>query len=554
MSGHRFSPLTRRILVVNVLPLVMLGAGMLYVDNYREGLIEAELAGLRVQADIFAGALGEAATGVHPDGSQFILSDVARPMLRRLVGPTRARALVFEAGGEVVADSRFLVGRGMPGQVEVLNPEDNGEGGPAFPEQIYDLVSSLFPDGGGDPPFPEAPVDRLDVLPELTPALQGAKVSTRWSLADGGLVLGAGASVQRFKKVLGAVVVTTDTEAVEAAVRNVRLDIVRTLIVVMGITILLSLYLGRSIARPVRHLARAADTVRQGQGEMDTIPDFTRRRDEIGDLSGSLREMTRALSQRMTANERFAADVAHEMKNPLTSLGSAVETVSRVSDQEQKATLMTIIEEDVKRLDRLITDISDASRLDVELARRKMKPLDLDLMLHALAEIHNSGEDAPIRLVDSTGACIVSGIEDRLMQVLQNLIANARSFTPPARLITVSARRVGSEVIVHVEDEGTGIPPESLEAIFERFYSERPAGESFGRHSGLGLSISRQIIEAHGGHIHAENICRENGSCRGARFVIRLPAVDAGGPDARRRLLSASRTSQQVAADGRDRQ
>ena len=527
---------------------------MLYVDNYREGLIEAELAGLRVQADIFAGALGEAATGAQPDGSQYILPEIARPMLRRLVGPTRARALVFDAEGEVVADSRFLVGRGMPGQVEVLLPDDDQDGGPAFLERIYDLVSDLFPDGTRDPHFPEAPVDRIDVLPTLAPALHGGKVSTRWSLADGGLRLGAGASVQRFKKVLGAVVVTADTDAVEAAVRSVRLDIARTLAVVLGITILLSLYLGRSIARPVRHLARAADTVRQGHGELDTIPDFAGRRDEIGDLSGSLREMTRALSQRMTANERFAADVAHEMKNPLTSLRSAVETVSRVSDQEQKATLMTIIEEDIKRLDRLITDISDASRLDVELARRKMQPLDLDLMLRALAEIHNSAEGAPIRLVESRGDCIVSGIEDRLMQVFQNLIANARSFTPPARHITVSVRRVGPEVLVHVEDEGTGIPPESLDAIFERFYSERPVDESFGRHSGLGLSISRQIVEAHGGHIHAENLSRADGSCRGARFVIRLPAVGAGGAEARRRLLSPSRAGRQpTAEDGNQR-
>ena len=296
---------------------------------------------------------------------------------------------------------------------------------------------------------------------------------------------------------------------------------------------LLSLYLAGAIARPVRRLASAADRVRSGRGEISAIPNFSSRKDEIGDLSEALRDMTESLWQRIEANERFAADVAHEIKNPLTSLRSAVETVSRVRDPEKQTALMDIIQDDVKRLDRLISDISDASRLDAELARGEMEIVDLEKLLLALVEVQQTaeagqkGEVMGLRLVlrgDQTGYT-VRGIEGRLVQVFQNLISNARSFTPPGEEISIVISRNRLLLSVSIEDRGPGIPDKSLESIFERFYSERPESESFGRHSGLGLSISRQIIEAHGGTIHAENLRDVDGHKTGARFVVCLPTT-----------------------------
>jgi two-component system sensor histidine kinase ChvG len=278
--------------------------------------------------------------------------------------------------------------------------------------------------------------------------------------------------------------------------------------------------------------------VRRGRGRHTTIPDLTQRGDEIGDLSGALREMTNALWLRMDAIERFAADVAHEIKNPLTSLRSAVETASRVDDPAKQRKLLALVLEDVQRLDRLITDISDASRLDAELSRDEIETVLVGRMLEALVDVYQStAEEGQPRLAlalpgalgTPEGDLAVPGIEGRLVQVFRNLMANAISFSPPGGAIQVAAARRGDEVVVTVEDEGPGIPEGKLEAIFERFYTERPAGEKFGTHSGLGLSISKQIIEAHRGSIRAENRRDVDGSVIGARFVVRLPVPDPAG-------------------------
>jgi two-component system sensor histidine kinase ChvG len=291
--------------------------------------------------------------------------------------------------------------------------------------------------------------------------------------------------------------------------------------------VLLSLYLAGTIARPIRLLAAAAERAR-GRGTYIDIPDFTERRDEIGELSGSLREMTDALWQRMSAIESFAADVAHEIKNPLSSLRSAVETASRIEDPAKQRRLMAIIQDDVERLDRLITDISDASRLDAELSRLEVSPTDIGAMLRAIAEMNETTrtDGAPRLALDITERgrpLIVPGVESRLSQVFVNVVANAVSFSPPAGEIRISAAHDGRAVLVIVEDHGPGIPEDKLTAIFDRFYTERPAGEKFGTHSGLGLSISKQIVEAHRGRIWADNRTDATGAVRGARFSIRLP-------------------------------
>jgi two-component system, OmpR family, sensor histidine kinase ChvG len=293
------------------------------------------------------------------------------------------------------------------------------------------------------------------------------------------------------------------------------------------VTVLLSVYLAGTIARPIRRLAAAAERARGRRARVE-IPDFTGRGDEIGDLSGSLREMTDAIWDRMSAIEHFAADVAHEIKNPLSSLRSAVETATRIEDPANQKRLMAIILDDVERLDRLITDISDASRLDAELSRIELAPVDIAAMLGALAEIHQAtrAAHAPhlvLELPERGRELIVPAIESRLSQVFRNVIANAASFSPAEGEIHLRARHDGRAVLITVEDRGPGIPDDKLTAIFDRFYSERPAGEKFGTHSGLGLSISKQIVEAHRGMIWAENRKDAAGSVVGARFCIRLP-------------------------------
>jgi two-component system sensor histidine kinase ChvG len=308
----------------------------------------------------------------------------------------------------------------------------------------------------------------------------------------------------------------------------VRLELLRIFGVALLVTVLMSFYLAGTIVRPIRRLAAAAERARGRRARVE-IPDFTRRGDEIGDLSGSLREMTDALWQRMSAIERFAADVAHEIKNPLSSLKSAVETAVRIEDPTNQRRLMAIILDDVERLDRLITDISDASRLDAELSRLELAPVDIAAMLRALVDVHDAthAEDGPrlvLDLPERARPLVVPGIETRLSQVFRNVIANAVSFSPPRREIRLTARLDGRAVLVTVEDEGPGIPDDKLTAIFDRFYTERPAGEKFGTHSGLGLAISKQIVEAHRGMIWAENRKDGAGVVIGASFSIRLPA------------------------------
>jgi two-component system sensor histidine kinase ChvG len=342
------------------------------------------------------------------------------------------------------------------------------------------------------------------------------------------LVFSVAIPIQRYKQVLGAVMLSAGSGEIEEELRTVRLELLRIFAVALLVTVLLSFYLAGTIARPIRRLAAAAERARGRRARIE-IPDFTGRGDEIGDLSGSLREMTDALWQRMSAIESFAADVAHEIKNPLSSLRSAVETAIRIEDPANQRRLMAIILNDVERLDRLITDISDASRLDAELGRLEVEPVDIAAMLGALVDVHEAtrSEGSP-RLVLAIGKSdrelIVLGIETRLSQVFRNVIGNAISFSPPLGEIRLTARHEGRAVLVTVEDEGPGVPDDKLTAIFDRFYTERPLGEKFGTHSGLGLSISKQIVEAHRGMTWAENRKDAGGATTGARFCIRLPA------------------------------
>jgi two-component system, OmpR family, sensor histidine kinase ChvG len=524
------SPLTRRILAVNVLALALLAGGFLYLGKYQTSLIGQQIESLKTQGEVFAAALGEGAVLDSVDEGEILLPDLARQMMRRLVEPTRTRARLFDIRGDVIGDSRILRGPGDTVQVHELQaPEREG---PILrsADRIYDWIINLLPRHTNHPIYRENPSPRAEDYAEVVRALRGETGSAiRSDPQTGGLVFSVAIPIQRYKQVLGVVMLSTGSGEIEEELRTVRLELLRIFGVALLVTVLLSFYLAGTIARPIRRLAAAAERARGRRARVE-IPDFTRRGDEIGDLSRSLREMTDALWQRMSAIESFAADVAHEIKNPLSSLRSAVETAARIEDPVNQRRLMAIILNDVQRLDRLITDISDASRLDAELGRLELEPVDIAAMLSTLTEIHEATRagDAP-RLVlaigESDRELIVRGIETRLSQVFRNIIGNAVSFSRPGGEIRLSARHDGRAIAVTVEDEGPGIPDEKLTAIFDRFYTERPRGEQFGTHSGLGLSISKQIVEAHRGIIWAENRKNASGATIGARFCIRLPAA-----------------------------
>ena len=524
---RRLTPLTRRILAVNVLALVIPVVGLLYLGEYRENLIATELDALTNEAELFAGALG--ATGVVTDsqGEERLSAETTRQTVRRLVEASERRARLFAPDGSLLADSNRLMGPGGQVEIEVLPPIRPTSPWESLVTDIYDVIVSYVPSTRSLPRYREPPVQRAGDYGEAERALAGEISAEVRSDGRGGMVLSVAVPVQRYRQVLGGLLLSTGSLEIDAAVRDVRFDILKVFGIALAITVLLSLYLARTIARPIHRLADAAERVRHGHGRQTEIPHFPNRRDEIGDLSSALKDMTEALWRRMDAIERFAADVAHEIKNPLTSLRSAVETVARIEDPVQQKKLMGIILDDVQRLDRLISDISDASRLDAELSRAETEPVDMGRVLETLARVHEATatEDSPRFELDIARHqdMVVDGLESRLGQVLRNLISNAISFSPPGGTIRLEAARIGDEVRVTVSDEGPGIPPGKLAAIFDRFYSERPASEKFGTHSGLGLSISKQIVEAHGGSIVAENRSDEDG-VSGARFVVSLPA------------------------------
>ena len=525
-----FSSLTRRILAINVAALGIVVVGLLYLDDYRQGLIDAKAAALATQGKIIAAALGETVVVGDAEGVYVIDVDAARQLLIRLVLPTGRRARLFAANGRLVADSRQLTVTGGEVQAEALPPPDDG---PTLRriEAVYEWIFERLPPREALERYVEAENQSADDYREVRQALAG---DGAWSLRDGGelgVQLIVAVPVQRFKLVQGALLLSTAIADVEESLREVRIAILELFAVGLGTTVLLSLYLAGTIARPIHRLAEAAEAVRHGHGGADGIPDFSARGDEIGDLSRSLADMTRELSDRLVEIERFAADVAHEIKNPLTSMTSALESLARLEDPERRQKLLAIMRDDVRRLDRLISDISDASRLDAELARAEIAPVDIGHMMAALVEVHREtakpGDPAVELAPGDDGALIVEGDERRIAQLFENLISNARSFSPPGGVIRLAARRheVGGTAVVEVtvEDDGPGLPEGQLEAIFERFYTERPQGETFGIHSGLGLSISKRIVEAHDGVIFAENRGDDGGQTAGARFVVRLP-------------------------------
>ncbi|MSP43958.1 MAG: HAMP domain-containing protein [Alphaproteobacteria bacterium] len=518
-----FSSLTRQILIVNIVGLGFLTGGALYLNQFRSGLIETRIASLTTQAEIIAGAIAfTSARGLDVD---VINPALAAQILNRLVLPTQTRARLFRGDGLLIVDSRQRI---LPEPVRSF-PLAKPAPLQRLAEQIEKIYFKLSQRLSAlrRPMYREIEDTRGSEFIEVMLSLQGQPANTVRENSMGEPMLSVAVPVQRFRMVLGSLMLTTEAGDIDEIVRAERRSILEVFLVALGIGVIISVIMAGTIVRPIRRLAEAAENVRNRKGGRSSIPDFSRRNDEIGDLSIVLADMTAALYDRIDANEHFAADVAHEIKNPLSSISSAVESMPLARDQETRDKLMSILQEDVRRLDRLISDISQASRLDAQLSRAPVEPVELASLLSALIEIFIETRDnmQEIRLHISPGeSFVVQGGEGRIGQVMRNLLENAVSFSPPGGVINVSLTRAGREVQVIIDDEGPGIPAENLETIFERFYTERPYGEAFGRHSGLGLSISRQITEAYGGSLTAANRKDPEGKIIGARFTVTFRA------------------------------
>jgi len=562
LGNHVFSSLTRRIVILNLAALVALVSGILYLNQFRAGLIDARVESLLTQGEIIAAAIAASATsepsgltvdpdkllrlqaGEPPAANDDDLSvldfpinpERVAPILSRLISPTKTRARIYGRDGIILLDSRHLYARG---QILRFDRPPSVAADRGFFLRAWDSVSGFFL--GSDLPLYHE-LSGLDgkEYPEVERALAGAPASVVRSNERGELVVSVAVPIQRFRTVLGALLLSTQGSDIEAILFAERMAIVRVFLVAAAVTVTLSILLAGTIAGPMRRLANAADRVRRGVRAREAIPDFADRNDEIGHLARALKEMTEALYRRMDAIEAFAADVSHELKNPLTSLKSAVETLPLAKSEASRARLTDIILHDVRRLNRLITDISDASRLDAELSRQDSGPVDLERLLKTVVDVQrglvrDGGPTLELAVAPERGgtaAYRVVGHDSRLGQVFTNLLDNARSFSPPGGTVRVAARRVGTDVEVTVDDEGPGIRPETADRIFERFYTDRPEQDDFGNNSGLGLSISRQIVEAHGGTIAAMNreipgAPGEPARVAGARFVVRLP-LDGG--------------------------
>jgi len=510
-----WSSLVTRILFVNLLAVFALAGGILYLDSFRARLVESREAELLRQGETIAYFVRQA--GMQ-DGEAAVAA---------FSSPRGTRVRLYSPDGLLAADNwrnpevtRFAL----------VDPAKAG-----FRRQSAILIDRLVAFLSGQQTFPELTepaVDRRGIWPEAeAAALDGTARTLARRTPERLVVIQAAVPVMASAPAGPAapvLLLTIDTPDVIDSVRRERETSFFVFLVVLAFSLLLSLYLARTIVVPLRQLALAAHRVRLGRARDVVVPRLPHRRDEIGALAQALADMTAALRQRIDATEAFAADVAHELKNPLASLRSAVEALGSVRAPAARAQLFGLINSDVQRIDRLITDISAASRLDAELSRTRLHPVDVaelaSIIVHASQASGPLAENVTLHVESAGQPALALADADRLGQVINNLVDNAISFSPPGGRVVLSVSETGAQVVLAVEDEGPGVPPEAGDAIFERFYSERPSGEKYGHHSGLGLSIARAIVEALDGSIRVEG--RADGR-PGARFVVLLPALSS---------------------------
>ena len=504
------SRLGQTIVILNLLGLIILIGGTLILNESRQGLVKARLESLDLQGHLIANVIDQTATVGEPEPA--LDADTASGVLQSLFIPRSQRARLYNVKGRLLADS-YLVADRVESSL-LPKPRRPGE--------------ARLPLGWSPPSRAKQAADaRLALAREVADAIANGPVSDVRVDEDGKRVVSVSIPIRHVRMVLG--VLTLEAGDVETIIAAERTALVPFILIAVGVALLSSLLLTHLIAVPVLRLARAADRVRLSRARAIALPDLAERNDELGDLTRSLEAMTQTLSDRMVAIERFAADVSHELRNPMTSIRSALETLDLVKAEEPRQRLIAILHHDVGRLDRLITDISNASRLDAELSRNTPTPLDVAKQLSDICGFYQATgkpTDANTTYMGNPSAppMMVVGREGPLGQVFRNLIDNARSFSPPGGEVRVYTAIDRHDVHVRVEDDGPGIPPDNIETVFERFYTSRPKGAKFGGNSGLGLAIARQIVEAHGGRIWAEN--REaDGEILGASFHVTLPVA-----------------------------
>ena len=510
------------ILALNLLSLLILFVGALLLNEWQSALTKARQETLAAQGELLVRVLGEPQIGVTRGSPTPSLDYIeASRWLRDNFIPAGQRARLFDLDGTLIADS-YDVTEAIAG--EALPPA-RPAGTPAPP-----------PDPAAEQrESQELESARSALRAEVELALDGEPQATLRRSESGDRVVSVSIPVRHVQQVLG--VLTIEAGDVDETLDAQRRALMPFALVALGVNLLGSLLMHLFVARPVMRLSAAADEVRLQRARAISLPDLEGRKDEIGDLARSLETMTETLSDRMDAIEAFAADVSHEIKNPLTSIRSALETLPLVKTAEQREKLTTLLQQDVRRLDRLITDISNASRLDAELNRDRPRVVDLTQLLTEIVGVYEAGlkpgEAHVIFEAPPADHVQIMGRDGPLGQVFRNLIDNARSFSPSGGTVRLSLGRDDIDpdrpVRVRIDDDGPGIPPENLETVFERFYTARPKGTAFGANSGLGLSIVRQIVEAHGGRVTAANRPDGSGGVAGARFEVALPAAPTSG-------------------------
>jgi two-component system sensor histidine kinase ChvG len=539
INRRRFTPrrfllssrLSQLILLTNFIGLTILVGGALAMSRFETALIDGKIDNLESLAATVTTVLADDATG---SGQRSALDlDRAAQVMRGVNIPEAWRVRLFDRAGRVVIDSldlddRIEVGVLEPITTDQARPLDRPSESSDMDQRISAVLHNL--------PWRQARRDRMrrDLDAEIERALAGEAISGASYDADDRLLVAATLPVRRVQEVLGAV--TVESRDVDNIVNAERQALGPIIGLALLAALLSSLALILFITLPMRHLARAAEHVSRNAENYEAIPDLSRRKDEIGDLSVVMRTMTRELYNRVDDIANFAADVAHEIKNPLTSLRSAADTLRVARTDEDREKLIAIITQDVSRMTRLITDISDASKVDANLARDTPQTLNVRDILSNIAIFYEQtaqpDQARVVSEVDFTDPVYIRVFENPFAQVLRNLIDNALTFSPPDGLILVQASASDTKVRIVVMDEGPGIPPENLETVFERFYTERPEGATFGSHSGLGLAICRQIMTAHKGRIWADNLTSESGDISGARFTLELPRQAARMPSA----------------------
>lgn len=546
--------LLRRILAANLCGLLVMIGGIHYLSQYHAWLIEAKRESLRVQGEMIAAAiagdarvekgtlkfnpdkLGAGADSMAPyrdDGfaklELSIKPERVAPILRRLSQPTRTRARIYDRDGTLVVDSATLLTRGQLSRSEPLVPSTERLKTKNFWTRLQAwLIDQDLP------VYREIGSGNGFSYPEVKMAMAGTATPMLLLNDDGEQIVSMAVPIKQLNVVNGVLLLSTPPGEIDAVLDEERSLIWTLAAIALGATILTSFLLARTVAGPMRRLSEAADHVSRSISARQELPEFDGRVDEVGQMASAFRSMTASLYRRIAASERFAADVAHELKNPLTAARSTAESLSYAKTEAQRAQLVQQIQLELKRLNRLITDVSNASRLDAELARKQMMPVDMTSVVATVATIFRDDATTGGRYMRTVieparidGEYIVEGDEGRLGQVLTNLVDNALSFSPAGGTVTLRGICRAGFVELYVDDEGSGIPEDRLDRIFERFYTDRPGTENLrGKNSGLGLSISREIVAAHNGRIWAENL-RSDELIKGARFVVRLPCYTA---------------------------